>query len=246
MKTVAALYDVHGNAPALSAVLAEVVQRDVEAIVVGGDVFPGPLGPRCLQMLGELSMPVHYLRGNGDFDTLEASRGGAIARVPEAFKDTIRWCAADAGAAVRAIDAWPLTVECHIDGLGDVLFCHATPGDDNTIFTERTPEFRVQSHFTGVHADLVVCGHTHMAFDRVVGRLRIVNPGSVGMPFGEPGAYWALFSQEGVEFMRTRYDYAAAYRAFTATDYPMTMDPAAPPTADSMIAAFEAREGEAS
>ena len=79
-----------------------------------------------------------------------------------------------------------------IDGLGTVLFCHATPRNEIDIFTRLTPEERLLPVFAGVDASVVVCGHTHMQFDRMVGRLRVVNAGSVGMPFGTTGADWLL------------------------------------------------------
>ena len=78
-----------------------------------------------------------------------------------------------------------------------MLFCHATPQNDVDVFTERTPEERVAPCFAGVDADLVVCGHTHMQFDRTIAGVRVVNAGSVGMAYEEaPGAYWALLGPD--------------------------------------------------
>src|SRR5205085_10201477 len=83
------------------------------------------------------------------------------------------------------------------------LFCHATPRNDVDVFTELTPEERVAPHFEGVDADLVVCGHTHMQFDRTIAGVRVVNAGSVGMAYEEePGAYWLL----GLDHRRTPYE----------------------------------------
>jgi predicted phosphodiesterase len=74
-----------------------------------------------------------------------------------------------------------------------VLFCHATPRNDVDIFTERTPEARLVEIFADVDADVVVCGHTHTQFERTIAGKRVVNSGSVGMPYEEaPGAYWLL------------------------------------------------------
>jgi len=84
-----------------------------------------------------------------------------------------------------------------------VLFCHATPRNDLDIFTERTPEERLVEIFAGVDADVVVCGHTHMQFERTIAGKRVINSGSVGMPYeDEPGAYWTL----DLEHRRTHYD----------------------------------------
>jgi diadenosine tetraphosphatase ApaH/serine/threonine PP2A family protein phosphatase len=73
--------------------------------------------------------------------------------------------------------------------------------------------------FEGVTAPLVVCGHTHMQFDRSIGDVRVVNAGSVGMPFGDPGAYWLLLGPN-VQFRRTAYDLTTAADRIRATDYP--------------------------
>jgi diadenosine tetraphosphatase ApaH/serine/threonine PP2A family protein phosphatase len=110
-------------------------------------------------------------------------------------------------------------VSVSVPGLGDVLFCHATPRNDTEIFTRLTPDDRLLPAFEGVETSLVVCGHTHMQFDRMVGRIRIVNAGSVGMPFQEPGAYWLLLGP-GIQFLRTTYDREKAAERIRSTKYP--------------------------
>jgi diadenosine tetraphosphatase ApaH/serine/threonine PP2A family protein phosphatase len=70
-----------------------------------------------------------------------------------------------------------------------------------------------------VGAATVVCGHTHMPFDRLAGRRGVVNPGSVGMPYGHPGAGWALLGP-GVTPRQTRYDTEAAAQAIGASGHP--------------------------
>jgi diadenosine tetraphosphatase ApaH/serine/threonine PP2A family protein phosphatase len=130
--------------------------------------------------------------------------------------------------------------------LGEVLFCHATPRNDTEIFTRSTGEDRLAPVFAGVDAAVVVCGHTHMQFDRAVGALRVVNAGSVGMPFAAPGAYWLLLGPE-VELRHTPYDLEAAARRIRGTSYPQAEDFAArnvlrPPSADEMLERFSAAE----
>ena len=90
-----------------------------------------------------------------------------------------------------------------------MLFCHATPRNDNEIFTRLTPEEHLLPIFARLNADIVVLGHTHMQFDRMVGTVRVVNAGSVGMSFGEPGADWLLLGPD-VQLRHTRYDLAKA------------------------------------
>ncbi len=241
-RRVAALYDIHGNLPALDAVLEAVDREDVDAIVVGGDVVPGPMPSGCLTRLADLDVPVHYVRGNGETDTLRAYRGEPMSRVPERFHVVMRWVsAAVSPKEVERMDAWPLTLELALPGLGRVLFCHATPRDDNELFTRVTPDARLTPLLRATGADTVICGHTHMQFDRMVDGVRVVNAGSVGMPFGEPGADWAILGPD-VELRHTDYDLSAAASHMAATDYPGmgTFDIERPPQADTMLELFEA------
>jgi len=243
MGPVAAIYDIHGNLPALEAVLEEIRREDVELIVVGGDVFPGPSPRETLDCLLRLDPPAEFIRGNGDRVVLEAMAGDEIS-VPEPYRAAIRWVAEELDPPVaKRIGAWPDTLRAEIRGLGTVLFCHATPRNDTEIFTRDTPEDRLLPIFEPLRADIVVCGHTHMQFDRMIGRTRVVNAGSVGMPFGEPGAYWLLLGPS-VQLRRTTYDLALAGDRVRATHYPQASEFAdnvlrPPPEAD-MLARFAA------
>jgi len=120
---------------------------------------------------------------------------------------------------IERLSSWPPKRRLAIDEVGDVLFCHATPANDMDIFTKETPAERLVPVFEKVAAPLVVCGHTHMQFDRMIGGTRVVNAGSVGMPFGEPGAYWLLLGPD-VELRRTTYDLEAAAARIRDTRYP--------------------------
>lgn len=217
---VAALYDIHGNLPALEAVIADVRAANAELIVVGGDILPGPLPVETLDYLLDLDLPVRFILGNGDRVVLAQMRGIEPADVPEQFREGIRWNAKQLTAEhERVLASWPATLRLKIAGLGDVLFCHATPRNDTDIFTRLTPEDRLLPIFQAVDARLVICGHTHMQFDRTVGGVRVVNSGSVGMPYGEPGAYWLLLSPR-IELRRTVYNFAKAAARIRATTYP--------------------------
>jgi predicted phosphodiesterase len=217
---VAVLYDIHGNLPALEAVLDEVREAGVDAIVIGGDVVPGPLPRETLAHLRSLVPPVRCLRGNGEREVLASRRGEPSTSLPESVQNVLRWTAAELDRdEVRWLESWPATLRVAIDGLGAALFCHATPRNDTEIFTRRTAEDRLAPVFAGVDAPLVVCGHTHMQFDRSVGPVRVVNAGSVGMPLSGPGAHWLLLGP-GVELRRTTYDAAAAAVRIRASRYP--------------------------
>lgn len=224
---IAALYDIHGNLPALDAVLADVRAAGVDRIIVGGDVVPGPMPRECLERLTSLDLPTSFVRGNGDRETVAAGRGQIGAAVPEYFHGAIRWNAAQLSPAqLDLIETWPLSLRMTLPGLGAVLFCHATPRDDNEIFTVVTEEEKLRPIFAALGVDIVVCGHTHMQFDRWVGNTRVINAGSIGMPFEDPGAYWLLLGST-VELRRTDYDRDAAAQLVRQTAYPQAEDFAA-------------------
>ncbi len=244
---VACLYDLHGNLPALEAVLSEIRDVGVDRVVVGGDVLPGPMPRESLDLLASLDLPVDCITGNGDRETLAARRGELSPIIPEYVRESMLWNAQQLrDADVSVVAAWPLTVTLQLSDLGRVLFCHATPRNDMDIFVATTAVEKLLPLFEPLAADVVVCGHTHMQFDRRVGRVRVVNAGSVGMPFQEPGGYWLLIDN-GFELRRTDYDLEAAAARVRATTYPLAEDFAAknilnPPSMDSMMAAFSSAE----
>ena len=118
------------------------------------------------------------------------------APLPEPYGELFRWTGQQVREYQDVLASWPLTTTVEIDGSGKVLFCHATPRNETEIFTRLTPEERLVPVFAGVDASVVVCGHTHMQFDRMVGRLRVVNAGSVGMPFTRPARIGCCLDQD--------------------------------------------------
>jgi len=248
--SVAALYDIHGNLPALDAVLEEVREAGVEAIVVGGDVVPGPMPRECLERLRQLDVPVHFIHGNCERAVLaqmaapEASAAtywGTVSGRPLSaeLQHGMRWTAMQLRTEYEGVFAgWPRTFELEIAGLGRVLFCHSTPRSEVEVFTRLTEERHLLPLFDHLNVSVVVCGHTHMPFDRKVGTTRVVNPGSVGMPFGATGAFWALLGPD-VRFRRTTYDVNAAAARIRATEYPQAEDTVrdllAPPDEEKML-----------
>jgi predicted phosphodiesterase len=239
----AVLYDIHANLPALEAVIAEVRRDGIDRIVFGGDIVPGPMPRETIDYLRALDIRADYIRGNGDREILERLRGQETSAVPEAFRESMRWNARQLGPDdERWIAAWPLTLRVDVPSLGPVLFCHATPHSDTPIFTRDTADDRVSELLQDIDAPFIVCGHTHMQFDRRVGATRIVNAGSVGMPFGDPGAYWLSLGPD-VRLRRTEYDLAAAAERIRKTAYPQAEMFAAqnvlqPPSEAHMRAAF--------
>jgi putative phosphoesterase len=179
---VAALYDVHGNLPALEAALEDVDEAEVDLLLSGGDLLLGPQPSDCLELLRKRGAA--FIRGNCDRTVVNG-----------ADRD----------------DPW----------LGPVLFCHGSPRSDEEIITAITPPKRLDPILDGVLENVIVCGHTHVQFDRTVGDRRLVNAGSVGLPYeGEPGiAPWALLGP-GVELRRARYDAQLAVEALDTSGYP--------------------------
>src|SRR5215475_12965005 len=199
MASVAALYDIHGNLAALEAVLEEV--PDDATIVVGGDICAGGEQPSgVLSRLRGLGDRVVWVRGNADRELYPGEEGLAS---PEFLEG------ARAGLSAEEIEFLHELPETQV--VGDVLYCHASPRNDLDIFTERTPDERIAFLFDGLDVPTVVCSHTHTQYERTVGHVRVVNAGSVGMPYEEePGAYWMLdlthrrTAYEGAELTATR------------------------------------------
>ena len=193
---VAALHDVHGNLPALEAVLAEVAALEVDGIVCGGDVVAGPFPRECLEVL--LRHEAVFVRGNADRDLRD-------------------WVAAQLDPLAREhLAGLPTTVS--LDG---VLYCHGSPRSDEEILTRISSDDRVRAALAGVAERVVVGGHTHVQYARVVDGVRLVNAGSVGMPYeGRQGAFWALVDDGEVELRHTPYAIDAAAALVRVSGWP--------------------------
>ncbi len=224
---IAALYDIHGNLPALNAVLEELKAVQPDLIVVGGDIVSGPMPGQALERLFLLGDQVRSIRGNGDREAVMAFDGLPLSPdLPEEVREVTRWVAGQLTRSQRDFLATlPEQLVLHVEGLGSVLFCHATVRNDEEIFTPITLTERLNVIFSRVEQEIVVCGHTHMQFERCVGNLRILNAGSVGMPYADrPGAYWLLLSPQGYEFRWTGYDGEAVAQEIRVSGYPQAQE----------------------
>ncbi len=245
--SVAVISDVHGNLPALEAVLREVDEVGADLVVVGGDVAAGPMPRETLERLLALGDRVRCVRGNADRE-LVACFDGEASDLPENARRVVAWCAAQLERSHRDfLASFPERLVVEVAGLGPVLCCHASPRNDTDVFTVRSADDRLRELFAGVEQRVVTCGHTHMQFERTLDGIRIVNVGSVGMPYSEPGAYWALLGP-GVSLRRTGYDLEAAAAVVRATGFPQAAQFAdrnvlRPPTADEAIEVFERLAG---
>jgi predicted phosphodiesterase len=201
---VAVLSDIHGVLPALEAVLAEPDVAAADLIVMTGDLAAGPQPVETLDALRELGDRAMWVRGNADRELVDCRSG----KQPT-FPDSISPWAAEQlrDDQVELLSGLPLSATVDIDGLGSAVFCHATPRDDEEVVLVDSRPARWAEVLEGLDAEVraVVCGHTHMPFARLADRRLVINPGSVGMPYGGAGAYWALLGP-GVELRVSEFD----------------------------------------
>jgi len=203
----------------LEAVLAELAGEEVDAVLIGGDAVAGPQPAETLTLLRALELPTHWIRGNGERalgpDAADAVMGGQEAEA--ALRFTASQLSED---DQRFLVQLPETLRLDLDGLGETLFCHASPRNDLDIITPQTPDSRFGTLLEGVAERVVVAGHTHVQDDRTVDGVRWINPGSVGMPYeGEVAAFWAVLGAD-VEFRRTPFDTERSVGVLLASDWP--------------------------
>jgi len=197
-------------------VLADPDAAHPDVVVVGGDAVPGPFARVTLDRLDGLEVPVRWLRGNGEREV--ATAVGAPEPEPEDLVAVVAGLTAGevGDERARALGELPLTVV--LDG---VLFCHASPRRDDEILTRLTPPPRWEGVLAEVPPGLVVAGHTHQQDDRLVGDVRFVNAGSVGLPYeGDGAARWLLVTDGEPELRHTPYDARAAGTRMLGVGWP--------------------------
>jgi predicted phosphodiesterase len=220
VRSVAVLSDVHGVLPALDAALAEPAVAGADLVLVAGDHAAGPQPVAVLDRLVGLGRRAVLVQGNADRDLARIARGEAVA-VPDEISS---WAAGQLRPdQVDLLDSLPHPVTVPVEGFGPVLFCHGTPRDLDEVVLVDTRMSRWAEAFAALPEDVstVVCGHTHMPFTRLVNRRLVVNPGSVGMPYGGDGAHWALLEGGRVTLGSSGFDVDVARASIAATcDYP--------------------------
>ncbi|WP_086730123.1 metallophosphoesterase family protein [Streptomyces carpinensis] len=214
LNRIAVLSDIHGVLPALEAVLAEPEVAAAERVVLTGDITAGPQPAEVLDLLRAQGERMLWVAGNADRELVEFRRGERT-EIPDPIGPF-------AAAALRAdqvdfLAGLPRTLTLTVRGLGKVLFCHATPRDDEEVVLVDSRPARWAEVLAGVDPDVrtVVCGHTHMPYVRLAHGRLVVNPGSVGMPYGRPGAHWCLLGP-GTDLRVTPYDVRAAAERLVA------------------------------
>jgi diadenosine tetraphosphatase ApaH/serine/threonine PP2A family protein phosphatase len=204
VSALALLYDVHGNLPALEAVLGDARREGAAGFLLGGDY--GLFGPWPLESVAALrGLPdATWIRGNVDRWTARPDQ----APDDELLQSAIAACREALGAeVVESLAA--LQEQVVIDG---TRYCHASPISDLRSFMPDPAEDEDQL-LAGVGERRVVFGHTHLQFSRMrADGVELINPGSVGMPFdGDPRAAYALLRTDGaVEHRRVAYDHEAS------------------------------------
>lgn len=210
-RRVAVLSDVHGNAAALAAVLAEAERENPDLLVFGGDLTWGAEPMATYELAARHAGRAVFVRGNADRALLEGST--------ETERE--RWMrGSHLREALAFIGRFEEQAVVDVERLGPVRFCHGSPRSDEECVTPETPEERVGEFMAGLDEHVLVTAHVHIQFDREVAGFRSVNPGSVGLPYqGRPGAYWALLGPD-VELRRTEYDLGRAAEAYRESGFP--------------------------
>lgn len=206
LTTVAVLSDIHGMLLPLQRVLAEPAVAAADRVVVTGDHLWGPQPTEVLDTLLALGERAVLVRGNADREILQMSRGVDVGLNDDPVSV---WGAAQLSVAHAAVIAsLPTSVTLDVDGFGPTVFCHATPRDDEEVVIVDSRLERWAEVFGGLHPSVttVVCGHTHTPYVRLAAGRLVVNPGSVGLPYGRPGAHWGLLADGGVSLRRTLLD----------------------------------------
>jgi putative phosphoesterase len=211
-RRVAVLSDVHGNAVALEAVLAEVARLQPDLVVFGGDLTWGPPPEETLALVDGLSCPALFIRGNAERALLEPQ---------DEVTERASWLLArHSPAALTFLRSFAEQLAVDVDGLGAVRFCHGSPRSDEELVTPETPDERIAALSGEITEQTLVTAHTHLQFERRVAGIRSINPGSVGMPYEDrPGAYWAALGPD-VELWRTDYDIGVVVERYRASGYP--------------------------
>lgn len=229
MKQITVLGDIHANLPALEAVFADMAQRNLNNLYCLGDLVGYGVWPNeVTAMIRERNIPTimgNYDQGVGH----DRDDCGCAYRTPEAQalgERSIAWSNAHTTAENKAylrqlVDNISLQ-------LGDlkVALVHGSPRKVNEYLYEDRPEASLERLLDMVEADVLVCGHTHLPYHRVLGSGRhVINAGSVGKPKdSDPRACYLVLSAAGkdlsVEFIRVPYDVEKTAQAIEATEMP--------------------------
>lgn len=210
MTRVAVLADIHGNMPALEAVIDDIATQQIDEVLVGGDlVGRGPQGSRVIQRISELGWPT--VRGNHEDYLLTFRRGEVPPDWLEAEEwSASRWMAADlTDADVQYMETLPFSLRSR--DLPQIHLVHASPGSNNDGIGPWTSERSIKRHFDSIAESVLVCAHTHRPLHQQFEDGHVVNVGSVGLPFNrDRRAQYVVFDSDDdewvIQFRQVDYD----------------------------------------
>lgn len=220
---IACLFDIHGNLPALNSVLSELSHLNIDKIIIGGDIVSGPMPKKTMEALFQINDRIVWIGGNGDDDVLNIISNKPFNKnLSEHGRIVSDWVANQLGTEYeKFLKDLPIKYNLYMPEYGQICFCHATPKSKEEIFTPATDEINIMKLFENLEYNTIICGHTHIQFDLIINSIRILNAGSVGMPFGgHQGADWILMTPERIIFKNTQYDYLKAKEILMKTEYP--------------------------
>ena len=207
----AVLFDIHGNLPALRAVLDEAEQAGFDQLAFGGDLcLFGTGAAECVDLLRGYGERLVAIKGNTDRYVVDRTQG------PDWWADLL------GDQRLGWLDGLPQrqSLAGH-----DALMVHATPrGDEDTLLPE-TPDAELSAMLAGVAEQTLLCGHVHIQYRRQAEAIEVINPGSVGLPFdGDRRAAWAIAEDGRVELRRSRYDSESVAAAVERSGAPFAGD----------------------
>ena len=228
---IAVLADIHGNIQALEAVFEDLeCQESIDHVVVAGDLFTfGPAPNEVLARFQQLPR-ASFLLGNTDRYLVEgtypSTNGGGDWQDKLLF--SFQWTAERLeGEGFRFLEAMPAFQVVSESGC-QLLAVHGSPRSDEEGLTVETASNELKEMSIEPQITVLACGHTHIPMDRSIGNLRVVNAGSVGLPFdGDPRACYAIISTSTngngpiqVQLRRVAYDVEKVVERFFARDHP--------------------------
>lgn len=215
---VAAIYDIHANYSALKAVLDDIESNNVKKVIVGGDLAWGPEPRQVMDLLMEYKNEFYFISGNADREV--AFRYGKEQGLDDIVAELNHWCADQlTGEHIHFLKNLSEKISINIEGLGETLFVHGSPRNDEEAIRVNTPIEEIRPMIKNVSQNIIVCGHTHIQFDRTIDQTRIINAGSVGLQSRADGACWVLLGPD-VECKITRYDTKEAAKRILQSNFP--------------------------
>lgn len=229
MTQIAIFGDIHGNLGALTAVYQEIEARNIDLRFCLGDLVGYGVQPNeVIDFIQQHNVPT--IMGNYDQGVgISSNDCGCAYRTPEAQalgERSIAWSNAHVtDAHKRYLRNLPMTMQITI-GKSNVLLVHGSPRKINEYLYEDRPESSVQRLFDSTGADIIICGHTHLPYDRTLtSGKRLINAGSVGKPKDNDNraGFLLLTEDDGeikAEMVRVAYDVETAVSLIHATDMP--------------------------